>query len=108
MTYKGIDRMRSPSKSILSGRFKLIIGLFVFFTVLIFMFAILSQPLGIISDVLDDAYPDTDEFVEGREGNSNIQFMLPLALGAAVIIGIIVLFVFYGFKNLGGDKNSFG
>ena len=91
------------------SRFKLLLYLFIFFAVLIFMFAILSQPLGIISDTLGDAYPTGAEFTEGRANNNNGQLMIGLALGAAVVIGIIFLFVFYGFRNLGGDKpGSFG
>ncbi len=73
------------------------------------MFAILSQPLGILGEVLGDAYPSGEAFDSGRDTNSNMQFMISMALGAAVIIGIIFLFAFYGFKNLGGDKpGSFG
>jgi hypothetical protein len=91
------------------SRFKLLLYLFIFFAILIFMFAILSQPLGIISDTLGDAYPTGAEFNEGRTNNGNVQLMVGLALGAAVVIGIIFLFAFYGFKNLGGDKpGSFG
>lgn len=90
------------------SRFKLLLGLFILFAVLIFMFAILSQPLGIISDVLTDAYPEGSDFDTGRGQNLNIQTVLGLGLGAAVIIGLIFLFVFYGLKNVGGGKDSFG
>jgi hypothetical protein len=90
-------------------RFKLIIWLFIFLGILIFMFAILSQPLGIITGVLDDAYPTGSDFDTGRGQTQNTLPMLGLALGAAVVIGLIFLFIFYGFKNLGGgNKNEFG
>jgi len=91
------------------SRFRLLLYLFIFFAVLIFMFAILSQPLGIISDTLTHAYPSGADFATGRSNNNNDQLMVGLALGAAVIFGIIFLFAFYGFKNLGGNKgDSFG
>lgn len=87
------------------SRFKLLLWLFILFAVLIIMFAILSQPLGIIGEVLQDAYPSTGE---GKETNNNLQTVIVLALGAAVVVGLIFLFAFYGFKNLGGGKDSFG
>lgn len=108
--YEGLDRgtYRNPRGIQKPSRFKLLLWLFVFFAVLIFMFAVLSQPLGIIGGVLDDAYPEGTDYAEGRETNTNIQAMIGLALGAAVITGIIFLFVFYTMKNMGGDKDSFG
>ena len=72
------------------------------------MFAILSQPLGIINDVLTDAYPTGEEYNTGRTQNINIQTVVGLALGAAIIIGVIFLFLFYSLKNVGGGKDSFG
>jgi hypothetical protein len=110
--YEGIDstgRLVNPRGKQRPSRFKLLLMLFIFFAVLIFMFAVLSQPIAIIGDVLDDAYPEGDEYAAGRETNSNMQVMIGLALGAAVIVGLIFLFAFYGFRNLGGNKpGSFG
>ena len=90
------------------SRFKLLFMLFVFFAVLIFIFAILSQPLAIINDVLHNAYPEGAEFDAGRGANEGGQLVIGLALGAAVVVGLIILFAMYGFKNLGGGKDSFG
>ena len=90
------------------NRFKLLLYLFIFFAVIIFLFAIFSQPYAILTETLQDAYPEGDEYAPGREQNINIQTILYLALGAAVVVGLIFLFAMYGLKNLGGDKDSFG
>jgi hypothetical protein len=99
---------RNPSGPQRPSRFRLLLYLFIFFAVLIFLFAILSQPLAIIGDVLEDSYPEGDEFDTGRTYNSGGQLLVGLALGAAVVVGIIFLFAMYGFKNLGGGNNNFG
>ena len=91
------------------SRFKLLLWLFILLAVLIFMYAILSQPLSIIGDTLEDAYPEGDEWSEGGEYNDQSQTLLGLALGAAVVIGLIFLFAFYALKHFGGGKpGSFG
>lgn len=103
-SYRGNSSgMQQPS------RFRVLLYLFIFFTVLIFMFAVLSQPLAIIGDILSDSYPTGSEFNEGRDANSGIQTFVLLALGAAVVIGVIFLFAFYAYRNLGGGgRDSFG
>jgi len=91
------------------SRFKLLLGLFIFFAILVFMFAILSQPIGILVGVLDSAYPSGENFTEGRNANTGVGVVVELALGAAVIVGLAFLIFFYGFKNLGGgNKDAFG
>lgn len=89
---------------------RLLIALFILFAFLIFMYAIFSQPLAIIGDVLHDAYPTGSDYNTGRAANNGLQILIPLALGAATVVGIIFLFIFYGMRNLGwgGGKNNFG
>jgi len=99
----------NPSGQQRPSRFRLVLLLFVLVAVLIFMFAILSQPISIIGDVLEDAYPEGDDYTTGGEYNSQGQLVLGLALGAAVVIGIIFLFAFYGLRYFGGGRpGSFG
>ena len=91
------------------SRFKLLLWFFIIFAILVFMFAILSQPISIIGDVLDDAYPEGDDYAVGGESNSNSQLLITMALGAAVVIGLIFLVAFYALKHYGGGRpGSFG
>lgn len=91
------------------SRFRLMLWLFMLFTTLIILFGVMSQPLAIIGDVLSDSYPDSQSgSTEGKDANSGLQTLLPMALGVTVVVGIGFLFAFYAFKNMGGGKDSFG
>jgi len=91
------------------SRFKVLLWLFITFAIIIFLFAILSQPLAMITNALGGGYPSGGTFDVGRGYNTGLQSFVVLALGAAVVVGLIFLFIFYGFKNLGGGgKDSFG
>lgn len=109
------DVIANPRGKQQPSRFKLLLGLFVCLAVIIFLFAILSQPLGLITDTLNDAYPNTNgsgnsiDYTPGHDQNAKIQAFLVLGLGAAVIIGLFVLLFAYGYRNLGGGgRDSFG
>lgn len=98
----------NPAGSQEPSRFRLLIWLFVGFASMIFLFAILSQPIGILTGILTNAYP-TIGAGEGQGANSGVQTTVELALGAAVVIGVLMLIFFFGFRNLGGgNKNAFG
>lgn len=91
------------------SRFRLVLLLFVLIAVIIFLFAILSQPLGIINETLKQAYPSGENYTEGKEYSDQGQDVIGLALGAAVVIGLMFLFGFYALRYFGGGKpGSFG
>ena len=88
-------------------KIKHVIYLFIFFGTIIFFFAVLSQPVAIVTQTLSNAYPNnTTDFPSGGTV-TGLEIFIEAALGVAVVIGVLVLFFFFGFFSLGGKKRDF-